>query len=72
MERGFVPDSSGFAGIFQIGWYRGEPKTVSGVKKALGMKEHRLEFNHEELVPITAHRCTGCCAVRLYAHKQEP
>lgn len=65
MERGFVPDFH-IDGIRQMAWHRGEAERSS----FLGIKGG-LKIEKQELVPIAAHRCTGCGVLRLYAHEQD-
>ena len=64
MEEGFIPDYS-HAQILQLAWQRGpvEPSKFFGMSN--GIKVHA-----ENQLKVTAHRCTRCGFLKLYALPQ--
>jgi hypothetical protein len=57
MEEGFIPDMT-YGGVRQLGWHAGSPARnwLTGVK-----------VHNELMTVITAHRCTQCGFLKLYA-----
>ncbi len=66
IEQGFIPDSIGRAVMQQMCWHPGtaEDKTFLGMKTGTG-----LEYDRENLTPVTAARCTGCWLLKFYANR---
>jgi hypothetical protein len=61
MEEGFIPDLT-YGAVMQLTWQPGEPEPA----KFLGLK-NGVKVNVNETVKITAHRCSGCGLLKLYA-----
>ncbi len=63
MEKGFLPDQA-LTAVLQSAWQKGEaePEISFGFIKSGGVK-----YDTKEIIPITAHRCTKCGLLRLYA-----
>jgi ribosomal protein S27AE len=62
MEEGFIPDFR--PGQFrQLAWQRGTPVD----RKLLGLFDNGVKVDFEQLVNITARRCTKCGFLKLYA-----
>ena len=73
LEPGFIPDAS-YAVVFQTQWHPGTPedKRFLGFKPQtmLGKEVPAIKHDSEHMLPITAYRCVGCGAVKLFARKQ--
>jgi DNA-directed RNA polymerase subunit RPC12/RpoP len=57
MEEGFIPDMT-WGGVLPSAWHPGQPQRawLTGVK-----------YKAEQIVPLTAYRCTKCGLLKLYA-----
>jgi ribosomal protein S27AE len=62
MEEGFIPDL-GPGQFRQLAWQRGTPVD----RKFLGLFDNGVKVDFEQLVNITARRCTKCGFLKLYA-----
>jgi hypothetical protein len=65
MEMGFIPDMA-HAAVMQLTWQRGIPE----VAKFLGLK-NGVKLRVNECLQITAHRCTKCGLLKLYAKQTD-
>ena len=65
MEVGFVPDAS-YMGVWQTCWHRGPAETASSVLDQL-RSGAGIKYDRNEMVAITAHRCTQCGFLKFYA-----
>lgn len=74
LEAGFIPDAS-YATVLQTQWHPGTPEDryFLGFKTQtlMGKDVPAIKHDSEKMLPVTAYRCTGCGALKLYAHQPE-
>ena len=67
MEPGFVPTSKGGASMFPAVWHPGPPDSEKSFWEKVTTGAEGAKIDADELVPISAYRCSGCGLLQLYA-----
>ncbi len=67
LSVGFIPDHAGGAAIWSSMFVEGTPQARSSFWEKLRKGQGIAEWSEESVWAITAHRCTACGRLELYA-----
>tara|TARA_R100000750_G_scaffold41725_1_gene27137 strand:+ start:117 stop:344 length:228 start_codon:yes stop_codon:yes gene_type:complete len=74
MELGFIPDASNMI-VMQTQWHPGTPKDVKFLgfnpPTFMGKEVPAIYHDAEQMLPISAYRCSRCGILKFIANKIE-